>query len=136
GRRCSRECIGTSCASEAINTSTETVGSTYALTTSVDSLTGTTGADTFTATSSAASPTLNLGDTVDGGAGTDTLRIISSLGGAIPSITTTGVEVYEISSQSTGDTFAVNGGTTGLQTIRVKDGGGATNTLGLTNVGA
>ena len=53
------------------------VGTTFTLTTGTNSFTGTTGADTFDAgISSSSLQTLNSGDSLDGGAGTDTLYAV------------------------------------------------------------
>lgn len=57
----------------------QTGGKTFTLTAGIDSLTGTAGNDTFSAAVDAVTATnntLNLPDTVDGGAGTDSLNVI------------------------------------------------------------
>lgn len=63
----------------AVNNGTNNKGGTFTLTTAVDAITGTTGNDTFIAVrddnSNPTVRTINLGDFVDGGAGTDTLKI-------------------------------------------------------------
>lgn len=58
----------------------QTGGQTFTLTNSVENLTGTAGNDTFIAGSQAGLATLNAGDTLNGGAGTDTLKIYNAAG--------------------------------------------------------
>lgn len=48
---------------------------TFVLTTGMDVLNGTSGDDTFTADNTGAAATLNAGDSINGGAGTDTLKV-------------------------------------------------------------
>jgi hypothetical protein len=76
------------------------VGQTFTLTTGVETLTGTAGNDTFTAaatnaTTGLAATTINNGDTIVGGAGTDTLNITSTATDniALTGLTVSGVEV-------------------------------------------
>lgn len=66
------------------------------LTTGIDAKTGTSGNDTFIGSfDGAATSTSNLGDTIDGGAGTDTVRITSNAAATvIPTLTN--VEILEI----------------------------------------
>lgn len=52
-----------------------TVGSSFALTAGVDSLTGTANNDTFTADNTGTTKFLSVTDTINGGAGVDTLRV-------------------------------------------------------------
>jgi hypothetical protein len=107
-------------------------GETYTLTTGIDTLEGTTGDDTFIGgVAGATADTVNLGDTLDGKAGTDTFRISVSGGNAIPSIQTTAVENYEITSTGA-DSLAINGNTTGLEKVTLT--GGANSIFTLTNV--
>ncbi|AQV96481.1 DUF4214 domain-containing protein [Cupriavidus necator] len=74
-----------------------TAGQTFTLTNSLDALTGTGGNDTFIATIDAAGnkPTLNTGDQIDGGAGTDTLKIVSVTADT-PAVTLKNVETVQI----------------------------------------
>jgi len=58
-------------------TATETAGQAFTLTTSVDTLTGTSGNDTFTADNTGTAEASSVADTVNGGNGTDTLKIYS-----------------------------------------------------------
>lgn len=62
------------------------------LTTAVDTLTGQTTDDTFTGVLSAAGATLNVGDTVNGGDGNDTLSVTITDGTAFPTVTLNSVE--------------------------------------------
>ncbi len=55
-------------------------GNTFLLTTGVDTLTGTSSNDTFTADNTGASKTLNAADTINGVAGTDTLKVYLATG--------------------------------------------------------
>jgi hypothetical protein len=72
-----------------------TSGKTYTLTTAVNAVTGTDGADSFSGSDS----TLTVGDTIDGGAGTDTLSVAVNLTAdtAIAGFTTTNVENLTVS---------------------------------------
>lgn len=82
------------------STSTAVVGTTYALTTGADILTGTADNDTFNGyiDSTAAAPqTLTAADSIDGGAGTDTLSItVSGTTIAIPAASITNVETINV----------------------------------------
>jgi S-layer protein len=96
------------------------VGQTFALTTGVDTLTGTAAYDTFTATTSVVidpatgiqhyTDTLQAIDSVDGGAGVDTLKIVDA-DGTVTLPTLTSVEVIQAQSLAglTIDTSAVDG---------------------------
>jgi len=109
-------------------------GATSALTTGIDALVGTNGNDTFVGSNSGATTsTLNLGDTINGGNGVDTLRVVNNQAAALPSIVTTSVETYEISS-SANSSLAVNAQSTGLTTVNFV--GGANTTFAVTNVAA
>jgi len=95
-------------------------GQTIALTSAVDvgaSFTGTAANETFIGTSEATNPTINLGDSLDGGAGTDTLKIISSLTSAIPSIVTKNIEDYVITNSGAGGSFAISSQSTAPTTV-------------------
>ncbi|MCK6436698.1 DUF4214 domain-containing protein [Rivihabitans pingtungensis] len=72
-------------------------GSTFTLTKEVQVLTGSSGSDTFVATNDAAgnSPSLNSGDQLDGGDGTDTLQV-TSLSNDTPVVTLKNVEKVQV----------------------------------------
>jgi Ca2+-binding RTX toxin-like protein len=106
-------------------------GTTFALTTSVDlasSFAFTTDDDTFVGTSAATDPTINLGDAIDGGDGTDTLKIISSLTSAIPSIETQNIEKYLITNSGAGS-FAISNQSTTPSMVTFLNGSNTTFTL-------
>jgi len=95
---------------EAINTS---AGQTMALTTGFDSLMGTAMADTFLGRSVGNSNTLNDGDRLDGGAGTDTLIVdFLSQGNAITPVLSN-IETVVIRAQSAGSDANGTGSTDG-----------------------
>ncbi len=93
--------------SSIVTTGTSSSGTTYTLTTSVDTVTGTSNNDTFNGlvdytaggTATSANTTFNVSDTVNGGAGTDTL-VLTVTGAAtgpsgavtLPAATVTGIE--------------------------------------------
>jgi len=70
---------------------------TFTLTTSVDAFSGGAGNDTFAATMATAS-TYNVGDNINGGAGTDTLNIIDVSGTAASVVSLDGVEIVNVRS--------------------------------------
>lgn len=74
------------------------VGNTVALTAGVDTLTGTANNDTFvgTVTETTAAQTLSAGDTINGGAGVDTLRIVISNTPTNPTTPLAGVTVTNV----------------------------------------
>lgn len=89
-------------------------GTSFVLTTSVDTLTGTAGNDTFTGLIDAtlATPTTTFGalDSIDGGAGVDTLKINAVTDVVIPGGTTiTGVENVVIAAAAKVGTFTADG---------------------------
>lgn len=93
------------------------------LTTGIDNLTGTSGNDTFNAideASLAAGDTLQVADTINGGAGTDTLNITSTQEGAIAALNLTSVENIVIRTTNdedgTGESFSATG-YTGVERI-------------------
>lgn len=89
-----------------------------AFTTGLDALEGGTSNDSF----SGSNTTLNSGDTVTGGLGTDTLAIFSSAAATIGGFTTTGVEKIQVSSTSSvaADIITVNmGGVSGETNLTV-----------------
>ncbi len=71
-------------------------GQTFTLTTGIDNFTGTAGNDTFIAGAVGATSTLNPGDQIDGGAGTDTLKLYdASNAAAFGSAVIKNVEIVE-----------------------------------------
>jgi Ca2+-binding RTX toxin-like protein len=78
-------------------------GGTFTLTTGVDITTPTTGNDTFIGSLSGTNDTFNAGDSIDGGAGTDTLRVIDADGGTLDFgvATITNIETLEITDAAT-----------------------------------
>ena len=80
------------------------LGQTYTLTTAVDVLTGTTGWDTFVADDTG-TDVLSVADSIDGGAGTDTLKVYSDgTASAVPELTS--VEKVIVYDQDADVTFA------------------------------
>ena len=80
---------------------TPATGSTFTLTTGVDNITGTAGNDTVIGTISTSglgisNSTLQSGDAINGGAGMDTLRVVSSTAGAAVTPSLSGVETIEL----------------------------------------
>jgi len=72
---------------------TSQTGTTFTLTTGVDNLTGTTNNDTFSADNTGASKQLSVADGINGGAGTDTLKVyLAAADLAVPGATLTSVE--------------------------------------------
>ncbi|HJV84308.1 MAG TPA: DUF4214 domain-containing protein [Noviherbaspirillum sp.] len=101
-------------------------GTTFTLTTGVDTLTGTAGNDTFNAVIDAGpggaippSTTWTALDVIDGGAGTDTLKINAITDFAVPgSATVTNVENVTIAAAAKLGTFTANGtGNVDLSTV-------------------
>ena len=104
-------------------TPTSTVGATYVLTTSTDNLTAAAGDDTFTGTLNLATPinsTLNVGDSINGGAGNDTLSLTVTGAGtaSLPGATISNIEKLLIRDLGTGTApvYAV-AGLSGLTTV-------------------
>jgi len=109
--------------------STATPVQTFPLTTGVDSRTLGAGNDSFTSANTSTSQTLNSGDSIDGGAGTDTLTITSS--SAFPlagsgvtvnnvenvSITASGDALVLDTALMTGITSVTNSGSTSAVTV-------------------
>ncbi len=79
----------------------EPVGNSFTLTDAVgEQVVGTAQADTFSAVVDGATPangTFNVGDVINGGAGTDTLNLLVSAGGTLPAgATVSGVEIVNV----------------------------------------
>lgn len=94
-------------------TSDTTVGTTFTLTKSVQASAGTSGNDTFIAGDEGGSATLNAGDQITGGAGTDTLKLFNATGALNAAnfalATITGVENVEATFSATAQTLNVSG---------------------------
>jgi Ca2+-binding RTX toxin-like protein len=91
-----------------------TVGTTFALTAGVDTLNGTANNDTFVADNTGTTKFLSTTDTINGGAGVDTLKVFlaaADTGFATPTLS--GVENVQIVGGGVG-TFTAIAGTTGL----------------------
>lgn len=114
---------GTSLSTPVTPTPSSPAGATYALTTGIDTFTGTAGDDLFTAlinTTTPANSTLTAGDTINGGAGTDTLSL--TVQGAMfttwPAAKVSNIETLLISDQHTGGISVYTlAGVTGLTTV-------------------
>ena len=99
-------------------------GTTYTLTTAANALTGTTGDDTFIAgvSATAADNTLTLIDTIDGGAGTDSLNVTANVLAADIAVPASGISNVE-----TINIKAVDGdGTVGVHAATYVAGAGVT----------
>lgn len=72
-----------------------TVGETFTLTTAPDNIIGTENDDTINGVNGT-EDTFTISDTIDGGAGTDTLSLIVDTGGSVPAATVTNVEVLSV----------------------------------------
>lgn len=86
-------------------------GQTFTLTTGADNLTGTDGGDTFDASLSSASMTFGAADSIDGGAGTDTLTIIANAAGTYSPGSLKNVENVVLSASGGATTLALTGAT-------------------------
>lgn len=104
------------------------------LTTNIDTLTGTSGDDTFIGVQNAvteATQTYQTGDTLDGGTGTDTLRLTVTDNTTSPLVTTTSIENFEVQTTVAETVNAANWAAPKL--IINKQ---STNDLAVSNVGA
>ncbi|MEX6509205.1 DUF4214 domain-containing protein [Jiella sp. M17.18] len=117
---------------------TVNVGSTFTLTTGVDNIAGTAANDTIVGTVSQSggndNSTLQSGDVIKGGAGTDTLRVTSNAATANPIVPTmTGVENVELDQFNANNNYNfVN--SDGIKTLTLANGNGAANVQGLHNI--
>lgn len=88
-------------------------GSTFALTTGLDILTGTNNNDTFNATSTGGDNTVSNLDSIDGGAGVDTLNLLDADGATIDltKLTVKNVEIINVTSSTglTGGAISTSG---------------------------
>jgi len=99
-------------AAKAVILNTAVSGQTFTLTTSLESLTGTAGNDAFiapNATNTAVNATMTTGDTINGGAGVDTLSISGSV--ALSTVSLANVSAVEkiVINDATGVTVALAG---------------------------
>jgi len=116
--------------------SSTTAGKAYTLTKSTDSFTGDSGADSFTGTLGT-DATLNSGDTLDGGTGSDTVRISSSGAAAVTSggFKFTNIETISVTGalNTVTDDTTINLASSSGYTKLVNDG--SSSDVVLTNVG-
>ena len=115
---------GTSLSTPVTPTPSSPAGATYALTTGIDTFTGTAGDDLFTALSDPVVPansTLTPGDTINGGAGTDTLSLTvqGTTAASWPGANVSNIERLLISDRHTGGSNSLYtlSGVTGLTTV-------------------
>ena len=92
------------------------VGQTFTLTTGADNKTGTGGNDTFDASLSSSSMTFGPADTLDGGAGTDTLTIISNAAGTYNAASLKAIENISLTASDGATTLSLTGAT-GIQSV-------------------
>lgn len=112
-------------------------GSTFTLTTAVDTLNGTSANDQFNAVIDGSNNTLQTGDSINGGAGTDTLRIVATsatTASTAPLATLRGVE--NINVNATVDTALNLTDATGVQNVTLTGLAGGTDLTiaGLSNI--
>ena len=115
---------GTSLSTPVTPTPSSPAGATYALTTGIDTFTGTAGDDLFTAlinTTTPANSTLTADDTINGGAGTDTLSLTvqGATAASWPGANVSNIERLLISDRHTINSFSTYNlsGVTGLTTV-------------------
>ncbi|MBJ7313302.1 DUF4214 domain-containing protein [Rugamonas sp. CCM 8940] len=102
----------------------------FSLTTGADSFTGKAGNDTFTATDISGNAAWSVGDKLDGGAGNDTLNVISAAAIALPlSATVKNIETANLTSGATGSSIDTSTWT-GLTSLNVASVGDITLTAG------
>jgi len=96
------------------------VGSTTVLTTGVDALSGTAANDTFVGTNT----TINAGDSINGGAGSDTLKIIDAAGttSILAGVTVSSVENITVQATTAATTSVDVGSITGVQSVASTNG--------------
>jgi hypothetical protein len=135
----------TAAAAAAVAIGTGATDQTFSLTTAVgESLIGSDGNDVFTALADAGGlggtppATFNVGDTVDGGAGTDTINIIAGSAGApAPAGAVKNVEIVNLISDAPGDGFVLGtadvAGFAGVTQLWQKGGAASLDVTGLTN---
>jgi S-layer protein len=113
-------------------TPTTTVGTTFTLTTGINNFTGTSSDDTFDGSlggAAGATATLSSSDTLDGGAGTDTLT--ATLTGGVTSTKISNIETLTLAATGAATMSLVNA--TGYTTI---ENSGSSNVLTVNNIGS
>jgi hypothetical protein len=109
-----------------------TVGTSFALTTGVDTLTGTANNDTFVGTVAAGTAsTLSAGDSINGGAGVDTLRIVLSAASATPLAGVTVTNVEKLAVQNVSGSVTGIAAVAGVTTVSSTNSTSAVNFTGL-----
>ena len=112
---------------------TSTPGTTVALTTNVDAQVGTANDDTYVGTLGTGA-TINAGDTIDGGAGTDTLSIFTADGKAtLPAMNIKNVEVVTVNNTDTANTLTLDANSVAGVTSFLSTGQG---NVTVSNIGA
>ena len=110
------------------------MGATLVLTSGIDVLKGTSGNDVFIAGDDAGSASLNAGDTINGGTGTDTLKIFNTKtvdnAAQFEHATVTNVEKVEVTFGDAGQKLNVSGNAD-VQNVTVVNGTGGEVSLGL-----
>lgn len=110
------------------------VGATYTLTKSVDVLNGDSGNNVFIAGDDGGNPSLNAGDSINGGAGTDTLKIFNATNANntlnFANATVTSVENVEATLSTAGQTLDVSANAD-VQKATLVNGTGGTVSVGL-----
>ena len=125
----------TSSSTDTTTTTTTATSQSVILTVGLDQAAGGAGADTISGTVGNADPTITAGDSVSGGAGSDTFAIISTgTTGTVAGVTVSGIETVRVSDTSTGATTVNMAGVTGVSTVE-SFGSAHTNTVSFTNVG-
>lgn len=97
-------------------------GTTYTLTTALDSLTGTSGADTFKGDFTATA-TLNAGDSIDGGSGSDTLQMFGTYAAGNMPLNIKNVENLKLAVAAAADLnlSAFTKASTGIEKVIISD---------------
>lgn len=98
---------------------TVVAGQTFLLTAALDNLTGTSGNDTFIGDNSTATKTVMAGDQLNGGAGTDTLKLYGTAG-ELP--TFSGIETVYLKGTTTSTNLSSNADVTAVQLDAVTTG--------------
>ncbi|WP_305857627.1 DUF4214 domain-containing protein [Balneatrix alpica] len=99
-------------------------GQSFTLTTGVDNFTGTSGNDTFTAADVAGVAAWTTGDTLNGGAGTDTLNIVANAAITVPTAASVS-NIETVNMTSGGSITADTSSWTGLTSLNTTTSGAA-----------